>query len=1122
MKFGPYEVWEDVLDESFDSQVAPELGDVYTGEAPEIYRDPKEFFKRTYFTDATVEILKRILDTFEGKERRNIFLIYSLFGGGKTHLLLTLYHAFKSPEALEDPEVLEGYVPEKRETIIELAKRIKLLGERIKVVPVYGKGKIGQPSIPLNVGPYSVNTIWGYIAHSLGRYYIVERNDKNLTVPDIETLRDLFKGEKVLLLIDEIADYVDNLHNSGAEEDRRYAENVDNFIDRLSSALSNSTSSMVITLPMTEEGGNLRTQEEYNHRVVKALWDAVRRVGGAYSYTPVRTDKNDELVDVLKKRIFKNVDPDIRRRTLERIRSETNDVEIFGHEGLTPEMTRTYPFHPEYIQVLRTIIEKTDLQRTRDMIRITRITVRNLIDRYEREGFAPAIILPIHIDLTNDRIRGMLFGEKSKFADYASIIDTELVNDEKYRAFRHPELARMILTYVFLRTYPFDAPTPLNGFPALTSISRAIYDPETFSKKQWIPADIKDTVEEIESHPHFVFLNRKDGVFWFWRVANVTKMVDSKTEELIESSYGEIWNQLVKYVDRLVREKKSIATTRGRGSIIEEHVRFFQQVIVSKEPQELFDNEMYKLFVLVSEDVDEKLLKGIMFQIGSGSKAYKNTVVVCYPIPGTMKHLIATTARDMACQRVMDAVKEMYGNYGEDVVEIQLNQLRDIKNRSLEELENQIVSSFRKVAYPVKDGIDIADATASSKSVVENVYSALKGKGKIVEEFDFIEFANWLKNNIDIDILKPEGYYVSKLREIICSNPSVPLVDFENLKKSLKEAVRKLKVGLERKGKILFKRIYSEISAFAEERGVEISSVELDDIILPANEALRRQVCDLLKQEKDEIRDGKRYRVWYEIYLPSSEVSERLKNLVTVENKECRITDEEAVMWGLILEKKEEVEIKKGEFDLEVARISVEGKPGEKVEIPVRLTAFDDTGIELSSEYGELSNQSVFLRKNESFEILWLLTIPSEKRGVKIEAKSGEKTVSKEIVLVPKVESSVLETNILDETHKGMFLVSVRSIRDLDTLKSLPENFDGVVSGRLETEKPEWKIQFSETDRKTFEYVASELEELLGTKASLDVNFRLSEPRIINDLIFEKLKPLNGKVSFILKKGDQK
>ncbi|WP_255347883.1 DUF499 domain-containing protein [Thermotoga sp. RQ7] len=78
------------------------------------------------------------------------------------------------------------------------------------------------------------------------------------------------------------------------------------------------------------------------------------------------------------------------------------------------------------------------------------------------------------------------------------------------------------------------------------------------------------------------------------------------------------------------------------------------------------------------------------------------------------------------------------------------------------------------------------------------------------------------------------------------------------------------------------------------------------------------------------------------------------------------------------------------------------------------------------------------------------------------------------------------------------------------------------MSGRLETEKPEWKVQFSETDRKTFEYIAGELEDFLGTKALLDVNFRLSEPQMINDLIFEKLKPLNGKVSFILKKGDQK
>lgn len=323
------------------------------------------------------------------------------------------------------------------------------------------------------------------------------------------------------------------------------------------------------------------------------------------------------------------------------------------------------------------------------------------------------------------------------------------------------------------------------------------------------------------------------------------------------------------------------------------------------------DNEMYKLFVLVSEDVDEKLLKGIMFQIGSGSRTYKNTVVVCYPIPGTMKHLIMTTARDMACQRVMDTVKEMYGKYGEDVVKIQLNQLRDIRNRALEDLENQIVGSFRKVAYPVKDGIDTADAPASSKSVVENVYSALKGRGKIVEEFDFIEFANWLKENIGLNILKPEGYYVSELRKIICSNPSAPMVDFENLKKSIKEAVRKLKIGLERKGKILFKKVYSEIPDFAQESGVEISKVEPDDIILPANEALRRQVCELLKQEKDEIRDGKRYRVWYEIYLPSSEFSELLKNLVTVENEECQIGDEEAVMYGLILEKRKKWRLKK-------------------------------------------------------------------------------------------------------------------------------------------------------------------------------------------------------------------
>ena len=55
-----------------------------------------------------IQIFERLLDTFEKGGKHNLFLIYSLFGGGKTHTILAIYHAFKDPDALFDEEVLEG------------------------------------------------------------------------------------------------------------------------------------------------------------------------------------------------------------------------------------------------------------------------------------------------------------------------------------------------------------------------------------------------------------------------------------------------------------------------------------------------------------------------------------------------------------------------------------------------------------------------------------------------------------------------------------------------------------------------------------------------------------------------------------------------------------------------------------------------------------------------------------------------------------------------------------------------------------------------------------------------------------------------------------------------------
>jgi len=91
--------WEDVFDPSLDEHLAPELENLLS-EKKDIYAEPYEFFKRTYLTGSILESLENILGVLTGSGGNNTFIIYSLFGGGKTHTLFSIYHALKSPQIL--------------------------------------------------------------------------------------------------------------------------------------------------------------------------------------------------------------------------------------------------------------------------------------------------------------------------------------------------------------------------------------------------------------------------------------------------------------------------------------------------------------------------------------------------------------------------------------------------------------------------------------------------------------------------------------------------------------------------------------------------------------------------------------------------------------------------------------------------------------------------------------------------------------------------------------------------------------------------------------------------------------------------------------------------------------
>src|SRR6266850_6875344 len=79
------------------SEFAVHLDKVRLGNAPDVYKDPKQFFDRTFLTDNLAGLAAEVVRRLSGvtTETSAVFNMTTQFGGGKTHALTLLYHLAK-------------------------------------------------------------------------------------------------------------------------------------------------------------------------------------------------------------------------------------------------------------------------------------------------------------------------------------------------------------------------------------------------------------------------------------------------------------------------------------------------------------------------------------------------------------------------------------------------------------------------------------------------------------------------------------------------------------------------------------------------------------------------------------------------------------------------------------------------------------------------------------------------------------------------------------------------------------------------------------------------------------------------------------------------------------------
>ena len=391
---------EDIRKGNLDeSTFAVDLWGVVKGHAPQMYLDADEFFKKTYITEGIKTVIKKaasaLFDNTESSDR--ILGLQTSFGGGKTHLLLALYHLAKNKIASELISEITGIPLKKVQT------------KNINVAVFTNKTCDATQGRKTEDGLH-IKTIWGEIAYQLGGkelYSIIEQNDKSRTVPQGLFEDILKKASPCLILIDELADYC--VAASGIKiETTTLADQTISFIQQLSGAVAKTPGTMVVaTLPASdvEVGAGV---------LGRSILDALetRYFREAIDIKPVQ---DQEIYEVIRRRLFDSVGnskeiKEIVEKYYQMYRKNSSDL---PSEAVQPNyktlLERAYPFHPELIESLyHRWGSHASFQRTRGVLRLLATLVADQWNRKNASTQKCPLIQPCHINWTLDAWNGAL------------------------------------------------------------------------------------------------------------------------------------------------------------------------------------------------------------------------------------------------------------------------------------------------------------------------------------------------------------------------------------------------------------------------------------------------------------------------------------------------------------------------------------------------------------------------------------------------------------------------------------------------------------------------------------------------------------------------------------------
>ena len=707
--------WRDVMEPHPDvaegrykaAEFAADLNQVAKGEGAYEYRDPVEFFNRTYVTEGMKKLLVQALERVTGRGGEPVIQLKTAFGGGKTHSMLALYHLLRGKTTAEALPVVKPILEEAGITELPKANVAVLVGTAMNP---------NKRSNPAALPGYSVSTIWGEMAFQLvtsagkpelyGKY--IRDADRNGTSPGSEALKDLFNEcGPCLVLMDELVAYGRKIYGKDNLPAGTY-DNFITFIQEVTEAARASENSLVVaSIPESDiEIGGTAGQKvletiEHTFGRMEAIWKPVAA---------------NEGFEVVRRRLFlKCKDPEARERVCEAFsqmyQENEKDFPLEAKEvDYKKRLISSYPIHPEVFDRLYedwAALEK--FQRTRGVLRLMAAVIHALWMASD----ASAMIMPGSIPLDTSGVKDELLRYLPE--NWNSIVDNEVDGKEsipyqkdQFNSYYGQRMAcRRIARTIMLGSAPSTVGVGKQGIRGV-EISRILLG--TVQPGENV-ATFRDALNTLHGSLSYLYYNQNGDRYWFDTKPTLKKVAEDRASQISSA------NVVMEIKERLKKIRKGnafsgihICPSSSNDVPDEQLVR-----LVILWPNEPFKNG--------SEDCKAmEKAKEILDYRGTAPRMYRNTLAFVAPDSNKIGALEQEVKRYLAW-------KSIYDDKDKEEMNLDGNQVKETKNsldRSNTMVDARLKETYCWLLVPFIDQFDLnhmqwetTDMGGGSDSIVE-------------------------------------------------------------------------------------------------------------------------------------------------------------------------------------------------------------------------------------------------------------------------------------------------------------------------------------------------------------------------------------------------------------------